>query len=98
MAGRSYHVYIMTNAHNTVLYTGVTNDLQRRMREHRSGRGGAFTSRRSIRKLVYYEASADVRAAKAREKHIKRGSRQKKVDLVESMNPEWKDLYGEPLK
>jgi putative endonuclease len=93
---KHYYVYILTNKHHTVLYTGVTNDLQRRMYEHKSGQGGGFASRYDVKKLVYYEACEDVQAAIAREKQIKGGSRQKKVDLIEGMNPEWTDL-GEEL-
>ncbi len=88
-----YYVYIMTNKHHTVLYTGVTNDLKRRVYEHREGRGSGFTSRYNVKKLVYYEISQDARAAIAREKQIKGGSRQKKIELVEGLNLEWRDLY-----
>jgi putative endonuclease len=90
-----YYVYIMTNKHRTVLYTGVTNDLGRRAYEHRTGRGGGFTSRYNVNRLVYYEVGHDARSAIAREKQIKGGSRQKKLDLINGMNPEWKDLYDE---
>jgi putative endonuclease len=93
--GELYYVYIMTNKHNTVLYTGMTGDLKRRAYEHRKGRGGGFTSRYNAGKLVYYEETGDVKAAIAREKQIKAGSRQNKIDLVEAMNPEWVDLYEE---
>ena len=92
---KQYYVYIMTNQHNTVLYTGMTNDLRRRTYEHRTGRGGGFTSRYNIVKLVYYEVTEDVNTAIAREKQIKGGSRQKKIDLIEAMNPQWRDLYEE---
>jgi len=92
---KQYYVYIMTNRYNTVLYTGVTNDLKRRVYEHRQGQGSKFTSRYNVHKLVYYEIAQDVRAAIAREKQIKGGSRQKRVDLVESVNPAWNDLYDE---
>jgi putative endonuclease len=92
---KQYYVYMMTNKHNTVLYTGMTNDLRRRAYEHRTGRGGGFTSRYNVRKLVWYEVCEDVNSAIAREKQIKGGSRKKKIDLVEGMNPEWRDLYGE---
>ena len=92
---KQYYVYIMTNQHNTVLYTGMTNDLRRRAYEHRTGRGGGFTRRYNVVKLVYYEETGDVNAAIAREKQIKGGSRQKKLDLIEAMNPEWRDLYEE---
>jgi len=85
----------MTNAHNTVLYTGVTNNLQWRVLEHKSGKGGAFTKKNNVHKLVYYEVGKDVYVAIAREKQIKGGSRQKKIDLINSLNPEWKDLYEE---
>jgi putative endonuclease len=95
MEERQYCVYIMTNAHNTALYTGVTNDLQRRVLQHRAGEGGAFTKKYNVHKLVYFEQGTDVNAAILREKQIKAGSRQKKIDLVNSMNPEWKDLYEE---
>ena len=90
---KQYYVYIVTNKYNTVLYTGVTNDLKRRAYEHRTGRGGSFTSRYNVTKLVYYEVGLEANAAIAREKQIKAGSRQKKIDLIEAMNPEWQDLY-----
>jgi putative endonuclease len=85
----------MTNLHNTVLYTGVTNELQRRVLEHRSGKGSGFTKRYNITKRVYFECGDDINLAIMREKQIKAGSRAKKMDLVNSMNPEWKDLYTE---
>jgi putative endonuclease len=85
----------MTNEYSTVLYTGVTNNLLRRVKEHKSGRGGTFTYRYKLTKLVYYEVGEDIRVAIAREKQIKGGSRQKKIDLINSINPEWKDLYEE---
>ncbi len=92
---KQYCVYIMSNRHNTVLYTGVTNNLRRRVSEHREGRGGQFTREYNVKKLVYYEATADVKSALAREKQIKGGSRRRKIDLVNGMNPEWKDLCDE---
>jgi putative endonuclease len=95
--GREYCVYIMTNAHNTVLYTGVTNNLARRVYEHKNGLGSAFTKKYNANKLVYYEAGNSIHSAIAREKQIKGGSRKKKVDLINSLNPEWKDLYEEIL-
>ena len=85
----------MTNSHNTVLYTGVTNHLQRRVLEHRAGQGSGFTKKYNVVKLVYVESGDDINSAIAREKQIKAGSRKKKVALIESMNPEWKDLYEE---
>jgi putative endonuclease len=95
--GKQYCVYIMTNAHNTVLYTGVTNDLARRVYEHKNGLGSTFVKKYSVHKLVYYEIGADVHSVIAREKQIKGGSRRKKIDLINSLNPEWKDLYEEIL-
>ncbi len=95
MTDRQYCVYIMTNAHNTVLYTGVTNSLQRRVLEHKSGTGSKFAKKYNVDKLVYFEYGDDVNTAIFREKQIKAGSRKKKVELVNSMNPEWKDLFDE---
>ena len=95
MVEREYCVYILTNYQNTVLYTGVTNNLQRRVLEHKSGTGGTFTARYHVTKLVYFEAGCDIHTAIFREKQSKAGSRQKKIDLVNSMNPEWKDLFDE---
>jgi putative endonuclease len=82
-------------AHNTVLYTGVTNNLLRRVYEHKIGREGVFTKKYNLHKLVYYEVGDDSYNAIAREKQIKAGSRQKKIDLINSLNPEWKDLYDD---
>ena len=95
MSSREYCVYIMSNAHNTVIYTGITNDLQRRVLEHKSGTGSSFTRKYNLTKLVYFESGDDVGAAIAREKQIKPGSRKKKIDLIESINPEWMDLFEE---
>ena len=92
---KQYCVYILTNAHHTVLYTGVTNDLARRVYEHKNGLGSTFVKKYNVHKLVYYEVGNDVYAAIAREKQIKAGSRKKKIDLINSLNPEWKDLYEE---
>ena len=93
--GKQYCIYIMTNSHNTVLYTGVTNNLARRVYEHKSGLGGIFTKKYNVEKLVYYEVGEDVNAVIAREKQIKGGSRKKKIELIERLNPQWKDLYEE---
>ena len=92
---KQYCVYIMSNAHNTVLYIGVTNDLARRVYEHKNGLGSAFVKKYNVHKLVYYEVGHDVYAAIAREKQIKGGSRKKKIDLINSLNAEWRDLYEE---
>jgi putative endonuclease len=83
----------MTNSRNTVLYTGVTRDLKRRVWQHREKIVPGFTQRYNAYKLVFYEVTDDVQAAIAREKQIKGGSRQKKIDFIEAMNPEWQDLY-----
>ncbi len=90
-----YFVYILTSHHNTVLYTGVTRDVKKRVYEHKTKRCPCFTSKYNVTKLVYYEAFQDIRDAIAREKQIKAGSRQKKIDLIEKMNPGWQDLYDE---
>ena len=86
-----YYVYIMTNRSGT-LYTGVTNDLMRRVYEHRQKLVEGFTKRYNISKLVYYEETNSVESAIAREKQIKGWVRKKKVALIESMNPYWQDL------
>ena len=77
------------------LYTGMTCDVERRYKEHKSGKGGVFTKRYNITKLVYYEYGDDVSYAIFREKQIKAGSRKKKIELIVSMNSEWKDLFEE---
>ena len=92
---RQYYVYIMTNQRKTVLYTGVTNDLVRRVWQHRNGPSGEFTARYHCSKLVLYEVFQDSYNAIAREKQIKAGPRRRKVELIERMNPEWRDLYEE---
>ena len=92
---RSYWVYIMTNADNRVLYTGVTNDLQRRVAQHKAGVRSGFTSRYRVHKLVFCEEFRRIMDATAAEKRIKGGSRARKVKLIEAMNPEWKDLSAE---
>jgi putative endonuclease len=85
-------VYIMTNRYNTVLYTGVTSDLRRRVWEHKSGLGSKFAARYRTTKLVYYEVTGSIQSAIFREKQIKAGSRQRKLDLIQGLNPEWRDL------
>jgi Predicted endonuclease containing a URI domain len=85
----------MTNKNNTVLYTGVTNNLDRRIQEHRSATNRGFTGWYKVHKLVYYEEYSDINAAITREKQIKGGSRQKKIDLINSMNPKWEELMPE---
>ena len=85
----------MANEHNTVLYTGVTGNLQRRVYEHKEHFVDGFTKKYNVTKLVYYEVYGDAYNALAREKQIKAGSRRKKVALIESMNKEWRDLSEE---
>jgi putative endonuclease len=94
MTQKFFAVYITTNQSNRVLYAGVTNDLVRRIAEHREMKIPGFTSKYRAHKLVYYEFFEQPDVAIAREKQIKAGSRAKKEALIESMNPEWKDLYN----
>lgn len=92
-------IYIMTNFTNTVLYTGVTNDLIRRVSEHKEGKDlKFFTFKYNLKKLVYFESFHTIEEAIAREKQIKGGSRKKKENLINSFNPDWKDLWEEILK
>lgn len=95
MTSKSGYVYIMTNKNNTVLYTGVTSDLQKRVWQHREKLVEGFTKRYNVVKLVYYEACPNMLSAIAREKQLKSGSRQKKVGLIQGLNPEWRDLYDD---
>jgi putative endonuclease len=90
-----YFVYILTNRHHTALYVGVTNDLVRRVHEHRTKIASGFTTRYNVDKLVYFEETSDVVAAIAREKQIKGGSREKKIALVNARNPDWRDLFDD---
>ena len=92
---RRFFVYILTNAHHTVLYTGVTNYLLGRIWRHRAGVGGNFTAKYGCRKLVFFEVYLDPYNAIAREKQIKAGSRDGKIALIELMNPGWSDLYDQ---
>jgi putative endonuclease len=89
------YFYIMTNAHNSVLYCGATTDLYNRVVEHRNGIfRNSFTSRYNINKLVYFETYTFASDAFQREKQMKAGSRKKKVDLIMSRNPQWEDLFS----
>ena len=94
MDGRmhTYYVYILTNAKNNVLYTGVTNNLEQRLYQHRQGLTPGFASKYRCNKLVYFESTTDIASAIFREKQIKKGSRYKKIQLIESINPCWADL------
>jgi putative endonuclease len=88
----TYFVYIITNKRNGVLYTGITNDIERRTYEHKHKTNRGFASKYNCTHLVYYEDTNDVSSAIAREKQIKGWLRLKKITLINSMNPEWNDL------
>lgn len=92
---RQLYVYILTNDHETVLYTGVTNNLERWLAEHRTGATPGFTSRYRAHRLVYFEVADAPRSAIQREKELKGWSRAKKVALIEGMNPHWRDLSAD---
>ncbi len=88
-----YYVYIMTNKIHTVLYTGVTNNLMRRVEEHKNGiNKNSFTTKYHVNKLVYYEETNSIKSAIEREKQIKAGTRKRKIELINSFNPKWNDL------
>ena len=87
-----YFVYILTNEHNRVLYIGVTNDLERRMYEHKNKMVEGFTERYNLSKLVYFEETMDVQSALEREKQLKNWRRDWKIKLIDDFNPAWKDL------
>ena len=93
MSQKEYYIYIMTNKKDGTLYTGVTNNLRRRVEEHKSDRS-KFTSKYKLKHLVYYEIYSDPITAIKREKQIKAGSRRRKIQLIESMNRQWIDLYS----
>ena len=90
-----YYVYIMTNKGNKILYTGITKDLGKRIYEHKEKLAEGFTKRYNLTKLVYFEICDDIQSAISREKQIKDGSRQKKIELINSFNNKWWDLYDE---
>ena len=93
-----YYVYILTNKNHTVLYTGVTRDLIRRVYEHKNNADpNSFTAKYKVHKLVYFEETIDVKAAIEREKQIKSWSRDRKTDLIFGANPHWVDLYNRIL-
>ena len=87
-----YYVYLLTNWNNKVVYVGVTKDLMRRLEEHKNKLVPGFTSKYNVHKLVYFEETEDVLMALEREKEIKKWRREKKNNLIEKKNPEWKDL------
>lgn len=89
---KTYYIYMLTNWDNKVLYIGMTNDLERRIYEHKNKLFEGFTAKYNLTKLVYVEATTDVNSAIAREKELKKWRREKKDALVESINPNWDDL------
>jgi putative endonuclease len=89
-----FYVYILTNYTNKVLYIGVTNDLVRRIYEHKNKLVKGFTEKYNVNKLVYFEATESIVSAIEREKQLKAGSRQKKINLINKMNPKWEDLFN----
>ncbi len=88
----NYHVYILASKYNGTLYIGVTNDLERRIYEHKQNLVDGFTKKYKVHILVYYENTGDINVAIAREKILKKWERLDKIKLIESINPEWKDL------
>jgi len=92
MTERTYYVYLLTNWNNKVIYVGITNDLERRVYEHKEKFVKGFTEKYNVNKLVYYEQTPDIHAALNREKEIKKWRREKKNRLVVSTNPLWRDL------
>ena len=90
-----FYVYILTNQSNKVLYTGITNDLERRLYEHQNKLVKGFTSKYNVNKLVYFDCTTVARSAIAREKQIKGWTRQKKLDLISELNPQWRDLSAD---
>jgi len=95
---KNYYIYILASKKNGTLYIGMTNDLVRRIFEHKSGSIEGFTKKYSVDKLVYFESTTDVNEAIAREKRLKKWKRQWKIDLIENSNPDWRDLSDEFLK
>lgn len=89
-----YYVYILTNIHNTVLYTGVTSNLIARVYHHKNKSISSFSSKYNLEKLVYYESYEDIQEAIKREKQLKGGSRKKKIELINRFNHEWEDIYS----
>ncbi len=91
------YVYLMTNKSNTVIYTGVTSNLLKRVYEHKVKINDGFTKKYNLTKLIYFEMCDDIMGAISREKQIKAGPRKKKIDLIQSANKEWRDLYLDML-
>ena len=90
-----YYVYILTNKSNNVLYIGMTNDIKRRVYEHKNKLIDGFTAKYNVNKLVYFECTNDVKSAIEREKILKKWARVKKINLIQMQNPTWQDLSVE---
>ncbi|PIR66784.1 MAG: excinuclease ABC subunit C [Parcubacteria group bacterium CG10_big_fil_rev_8_21_14_0_10_36_14] len=97
MQNKLYYIYILTNNDNKVLYTGITSNLPGRIYQHKSKLADGFTKKYNVDKLIYYEVAETAISAIAREKQIKAGSRKKKIELINKINPEWKNLYNDVL-
>ena len=93
ITNKQYYVYLISNKNNTTIYTGITSDLKRRIWEHKNSITKGFSSKYNLHKLLYYEIYNDPENAIIREKQIKSGRREKKIKLIESINPKWIDLY-----
>ena len=93
-----YYVYILASKKDGVLYIGVTNNLVRRIYEHKKGMTDGFTKKYNVKNLVYYETHSEINEAIKREKQMKKWYRKWKIELIEKSNPEWKDLYYELIK
>ena len=98
MTGNAYYVYILASRKNGTLYIGVTNDLLKRVYEHKQKLVEGFTREYNVHMLVYFEQTNDVESAITKEKQMKKWERQWKIDLIEEKNPEWKDLYFDIIK
>ena len=94
---RDYYVYILASKQHGTLYIGVTNDLIRRVYEHRNNLIDGFTKKYNVHRLVYYEQTSDIESAIQREKRLKKWKRRWKIELIENENPSWKDLYDDLL-
>jgi putative endonuclease len=94
---KKYYVYILASGRNGTLYIGVTSDIVRRVYEHKNGLVEGFTKRYCVHDLVYFEETNDINAALTREKQLKKWNRAWKLDIIESANPGWKDLFGDLL-
>jgi putative endonuclease len=97
MQNKQFYIYILTSHHYGTLYIGVTNDLTRRIYEHKHDLEDGFSRKYGVHTLVYFETTPDIYSALTREKQMKKWNRKWKIELIESKNPEWKDLYQDLL-